>query len=191
MAERVEEAKTTTAIETKESAHRWGIFEPLQGIIGPIGDVLKPFLSKNIIFVMVGLLLVVAWLRSSQLQASVNFPSSSLGERIAIYEDLWAREENELWDWLEDRVGMDGLSYPTADTSRQDDSAGMKRLRNHRWLKNEKALGSRLGHEKMSEKDMANAIRITQQRLDVLQQVVEKRKGGRVSESQNAPGGDL
>jgi len=86
-------------------------------------------------------------------------------ERIAAYEEIWRREESELWEWLEERVGMERL---------RDVASG-----------EEKVLKERLRNEHLEAKEVDHAIKVTEERLRVLKEVVEKDKvkKGRVKPS--------
>ncbi|OAX84856.1 hypothetical protein ACJ72_00758 [Emergomyces africanus] len=175
----------TAAESEKPKAENWGILEPLRGPLGPIVRVFKPFWSGNVAAGLIAIVLVMVWFRSPPPSflgpSGVSSPLLSIPERIIAYEELWQREESELWNWLEERVGMDGLAYPVAnpyppyDKSDGADSSRTKRQRQKQQHKSEEQLEIRLRHEKMTEREMENAIRITQQRLDMLR-VVMKRK---------------
>lgn len=103
------------------------------------------------------------------------FPSRSLPpgsvafhgapERAAAYEELWRREESELWDWLEDRVGLDGIYAPKMDERQKVLSA--------------REMGRRLEDEGMRAREVDDAIRITEQRLEALKGAVERGKGAK------------
>ena len=130
------------------------------------------------------MLLFMMWFRSpgtsSVGHAGARVPVPSFTERMVAYEELWRQEESDLWDWLEERVGMDTLSFPVADpdSERGGQSGGKKQLHMRR-SGSERDLESRLRGEKMTEKQIEDAIRVTHERLETLQRVVEKRKGER------------
>lgn len=79
-------------------------------------------------------------------------------DRIAAYEEMWRREESELWEWLEDRTGIDRLK----------DVGSMP--------VDVRAVQHKLKSERMEEREIEAAIRVTEQRLRALQASVEKRK---------------
>lgn len=79
-------------------------------------------------------------------------------DRIAAYEEIWRREESELWDWLEDRVGTDHLRDIGKMPLEQREMAG------------------RLKDGKMEEREVDAAIRVTEEKLKVLKKSVEKQK---------------
>lgn len=84
-------------------------------------------------------------------------------ERVAAYEELWKREESGLWDWLEERIGMQDVAYPAA-ARKQQEGAGMQ---------------MKLKDENMGEREVDYAIRVTEQRLEDLKAGVRKRRVGK------------
>lgn len=150
------------ASDAKPKVEDWGLLEPLHGIVGPVLDIIKPLLTGNIAYGLLVGLLVASWFRfgfsgrgraGGDLSAYFGTP-----ERVAAYEEIWRREESQLWDWLEERVGMD----------RMREVGGMPiEARGMEW---------RLGDEGMSGREMDAAIRVTEERLRVLKASVEKAK---------------
>jgi len=140
----------------------WGLFEPLHGPLGPIVDIVKPLISGNMVYGLLVGLLVAAWFSfgysrsgsgSKDMGFFVNTP-----ERIAAYEEMWRREESELWTWLEERVGMDRvhMNVPNAEQA--------------------KSIEEKLREEKVSEREMETAIKITEEKLQAMKHVVAKQK---------------
>ncbi|KAF2085217.1 hypothetical protein K490DRAFT_75273 [Saccharata proteae CBS 121410] len=170
----------SSAAETPAAAQKgsdWGILEPLHGPLSPLTDLLGGFVSAPAIIAGLLLLIVMMWWRqpSAKSLAPHGFGTGSLGvpglatpQRIVAYEEMWRREESELWDWLEERVGIERAA-PVMSVKRQQEKKAEKKLEG----------------EKMSQRQIEEAIRITQERLDVLRGVVERRHGG--SDEKNAP----
>lgn len=105
----------------------------------------------------------------------------SAPERIAAYEEIWRREESELWDWLEERIEMQGSAYPVA--SEAQDTTALKKARKAR----EKALRGqgmkgKLADERMSEREVDHAIKVTEEKLADLKISVLKRREGKEDE---------
>lgn len=166
------------ASQKKEAS--WGLFEPLRGPLSPIVGIFGPFWNSNVAVVVLSTLLFMMWFRTPSTRPTshgIALHHLSAPERLLAYDELWAKEESELWDWLEDRVGMEGLTVPVVDTEKlnlkREKQLRQKRRRDHRDAE------ARLRDEKMSEREIADAIRVTQQRLETLQQVVERRKNSR------------
>ncbi|PGG98735.1 hypothetical protein GX51_06666 [Blastomyces parvus] len=170
----------------RPQAEDWGMLEPLRGLLGPIVNIFKPFWSGNVAAGVIAIVLVMVWFRSpppSRLGPSgVGSPLLSIPERIVAYEELWQREESELWNWLEERVGMDGLAYPvvnpfpSSDKGDKADRSRTERQRQKQRLMSEKELEARLRNEKMTKREMENAISMTQQRLEMLKAVVKRKR---------------
>jgi hypothetical protein len=156
--------KTTDgASDSKPAAEDWGLFEPVHGILGPILDIVKPLLTGNMMYGLLVGLLVASWFRfgfSGRGGAGRDLGLGYFGtpERVAAYEEIWRREESELWEWLEDRVGMDKLR----DVGKMPVEA--------------QNMEERLKNERMEERELDNAIRVTEEKLNVLKKTVEKRK---------------
>lgn len=175
--------QTTTGTQPKDE--NWGLFEPLHGIFGPVADIVKPLLTSNLIIGLLLSLLLISWFRNSRAPT----PTNGLGhaglptpERVAAYEEMWRREESGLWDWLEERVGMDRLAYPVGAGSGSGDDSATAKARKQRERERAlagKSMESKLLREKMSEREVDDAIRVTQERLEALKGVVEKRKARR------------
>ncbi|TGO61424.1 hypothetical protein BCON_0027g00100 [Botryotinia convoluta] len=154
---------TDGASETKPEATNWGLFEPVRGIFEPIFDIIKPLMTGNILYGLLVGLLVASWFRFGLPiggGGNRDMGMSYLGtpERIAAYEEIWRREESELWLWLEERAGMDRL--------REVGRMPMERL----------DIEDRLKSERMDEREVEDAIRITEEKLLVLKDVVGKKR---------------
>lgn len=137
----------------------WGLFEPLHGIFGPVFDIIKPLLTSNIMYgILVGLL-VASWFGFGRYGSnSQNMTMFGSPDRVAAYEEIWRREESELWDWLDDRVGMD-------------------RLRDVGSMRAEKQqFDVRLKDERMERREVENAVKVTEEKLRVLKSTLETKK---------------
>lgn len=125
--------------------------------------------------------LLLLWFRgpSQPPAGSVGYIGYSSANRIAAYEEMWRKEESELWGWLEARVGLDGLGWgegggPAITRDAPNDSK--VRLKQRQRILGGKDVEAKLNEERMSEREMEDAIRVTQERLHVLKDVVERRK---------------
>ena len=90
-------------------------------------------------------------------------------QRVAAYEELWRREESDLWDWMEERLGV---AYPV---SARDEKAVVQ-ARSAREKAGGKTKGEKRG--RMGEREVEEAIRITEERLGLLKRAVEEGKRG-------------
>ncbi|EFE39912.1 GRAM domain protein [Trichophyton verrucosum HKI 0517] len=169
-------AKDQAALDSTKSQPDNGLLSTLYSPFAPVVDIIKPFWSSNMTIGVLVILLVTMWFRASvpgYPTSRAGLTSHSAPDRLIALEELWHREENELWDWLEERVGLDGLSFPVVDNAHSRDD---KQQPNRRA---EKEFESRLHRDRMSEREAENAIRVTQERLQTLQKIVEKRKQNR------------
>lgn len=163
-------------IKEKESAvakkeEDWGLLEPARGVLGPVVGIARPLMNGYVAFGVIGVLLFMLWFRKPTSAGDMGFVGGRLSnpaQRFAAYEEMWRKEESELWDWLEDRTGMDLLS--DTSTARTRKHAPKKSNVKSRYIE------AKLQEERMSEREMEAAIRVTQERLLVLQKAVEKQK---------------
>lgn len=86
-------------------------------------------------------------------------------QRLAAYEELWRREESQLWNWLEDRINMDELGRPI----QHDSKKSVQYSRGH-------DIAQKLDEEKMSERQIDDAIKVTEERLGALKDVVARKR---------------
>ena len=175
----------TTGAKPKDSS--WGLFEPLHGILGPVADIFSPMISSNMI---IGVLLFIVLINLIRAPGSSSYDNSlayiPTAQKIAAYEEIWRKEENALWDWLEDRVGMQGLAYPG---SNDREAVAQARRQRERSLR-DKGLRSRLEDLKMSEKEVDHAIKVTEQKLAVLKRAVQKKEGVQEKMDSTSPEAD-
>ncbi|KAJ5702480.1 hypothetical protein N7488_010028 [Penicillium malachiteum] len=176
-----EETSVKAVSETTPSqSESWGLFEPVRPLLEPFTSMLKPLWSGHIALLVVGLLLYMAFIRTPSSQAAVGHnlgcPGLSLPQRLAAYDEMWRREESELWNWLEDRVGMDGMVFPALHHRMPQPGQKAPRVS----VADERDLVARLREEKVSDREMDHAIRTTRQRLDILEEMMNNRRADRV-----------
>lgn len=165
-----------TASETnKLQTANWGVLEPLRGPLSPVVEVFKPLWTGNVAVGIICILMFTLLFRSPAQPRAGNSYMLSGPERMAAYEEMWRKEESDLWGWLEERVGLDGLRFPVAEGVKEAGQSTIRQQRQQR-LRAEKGYEEILREEKMTDGEMEDAIRVTQQRLDVLQSAVDKRK---------------
>ncbi|KAG5981924.1 hypothetical protein E4U54_006449 [Claviceps lovelessii] len=144
----------------------WGPLEPLRSVVEPVVDVLQPLLTGNVMYGLLVGLIVAMWFgfgttpkHNSSFGPDIGYGYYSPG-RQAAYEEMWRRQDSELWDWLEERVGMDRLNH--------DQTNGRKRGIEHRTVE------EKLQEERMDEREILEAIRVTEEKLRVLREVMDK-----------------
>ena len=136
-------------------------------------DPIMTLINSHVIIGFLLITLLVTWYRRPTLPAtSLRYTGMPTPERMAAYEEIWRAEESELWSWLEERIGMDGLAYPgnvrKEERGRRERNVGMKGVK------------ARLAEEKMKEREVDEAIRVTEERLAVLKGVVGRKKEDKV-----------
>ena len=172
-------AEEKSSNQAKTQNDSWGLLEPLHGILGPVVDIFKPFISANMVIGFLLLVIVVSWLRGPRVPSAKNqlgISSLSGPERIAAYEEIWRREESGLWDWLEDRIGMQDFAYPSSSSGAQDQVALKKARKQRQKSLKDSIVKGKLAYEAMGEREMDHAIKVTEERLLDLKHAVQKRK---------------
>nr|POE59200.1 putative membrane protein c20f10.07 [Quercus suber] len=160
-----EEANSKRAAIVAEKKSDWGMFELLRGVLEPIISLLRPLLTSQNLIVVLLMLLLYNWMWAPRAGPHVGFSGNYHPlDRVRVYEGLWQREESELWDWLEDRVGLDSMYASREQRERQRTSTS-------------RAMGKQLETEKMSHRQMDDAIQLTEERLLALKDAVQRKKG--------------
>ncbi|KAL8918933.1 MAG: hypothetical protein Q9172_005201 [Xanthocarpia lactea] len=168
----VEKAKENTASKQDDS---WGVFEPLHGILGPVGDIVSPLASSNMIIGLLVFLLLVSWFQGPKTRHAgnqVGFSTMSSPERVAAYEEIWRTEENELWKWLENRMGMHDISNVA---SGEHKSPSEIRAQRSRYLQSQ-GFKAKMAEKAMNEREVDHAIRVTEEKLAALKAAVQQQK---------------
>ncbi|KAI9673859.1 MAG: hypothetical protein M1817_002065 [Caeruleum heppii] len=182
------------AVKSQKKEEHWGLLEPLRGPLGPVADMISPLVSSTTIIAILFFLLIHTSVRLYRLPSSAPRASSSPSfpghgpsapERLAAYDQIWRQSESELWDWLDERIGMTELPLSTVGGGLGADA--------QRDVKRQRDLRRRLQNEQMSEREVEEAIRVTQEKLDVLKGVVgsraeEKGQGRAEGREDDGPG---
>lgn len=168
------QAQEITEPPKLQETENWGLFEPLRGILGPVVDIFGSLVSKNMVIGLLSILVILTWLWNSTpgSKGRVGLQGISSPERLAAYEELWRREEHSLWDWLEERIGMEGVAYPTSGAIDQE-ALQKARKQREQSLKN-RHFEAHMVDETIDEREFAQAIRAMEQRLDELKLAVQR-----------------
>ncbi|KAL3465874.1 hypothetical protein BJX64DRAFT_45395 [Aspergillus heterothallicus] len=167
-------AAVTSAVTNSNSktAESWGVFEPLHGLLGPFVGIFHPLWNGNIAVLVIGVLVFMLAFRGPSRQPGM---SPDLGftmpQRLAAYEEMWRKEETELWNWLEDRVGMEGFPIPVVNRNFES-----RLPRGGQKPQAERELKDALAEDTLSDREMDHAIRTTRERLDTLERILSKRR---------------
>lgn len=177
--------RTTESSPAQKRAAKqdWGFLEPVRQILEPVLDILKPLVTGNVMYGLLVGLLVAAWF-------GFGFPpgraASSYGQhpqmgmygvdRLAAYEEMWRREDSELWEWLEERVGVGRLG---ADAGRPSPASSASRPAVKKKAVEPRTLEEKVREEKMDDRQVEEAIRVTEEKLEILRQAMERTQSGR------------
>ncbi|CAK4020416.1 gram domain-containing [Lecanosticta acicola] len=156
-------------VAAEQKSPDWGVLQPVHQLLEILIALVRPFITSQVMIAVLSVLLAYTWFFQPRGGTGVGYPGYSSPDRIAAYEEIWRREESALWDWLEDRVGVDGGSMPPlskAETDRQ------KVLR-------AQGMGKQLENERMSEREMDEQIRSTEEKLAALKEAVGRNKAKR------------
>lgn len=142
--------------------------EPLHGILSPVVDIIKPILTGNVVYGLLVGLLVASWFgfgfnprqAGAGYGQGIGFPSHP--DRLIAFEEVWRREESDLWDWLEERVGLHRMHEGEAPIRKRVVEPG--------------SIEEKMREDRMNERDIDEAIRITNEKLHVLKEVHDKKK---------------
>ncbi|ATY63976.1 GRAM domain-containing [Cordyceps militaris] len=175
------EGSGVSAKQTETSKTSWGPLEPIRGVLEPILDILKPILTGNVMYGLLVGLLVASWFgfgfSPSKPAGGFGGGAGGRGElmdmygpfRLAAYEEMWRREESELWEWLEERTGLGQVD--------SDNHGIRKRAVEPRTMQ------ERVRESRQDAREVQEAIRVTEEKLKVLRQViVNSRKQDKASE---------
>lgn len=164
-------AQREAVVAVEQQASNWGPLEPVHALLKPIIAILRPFINSQVIIAVLFALLLFTWINPPRRGGmGVGFPGYTSPERLAAYEEIWRREESHLWDWLEDRVGLENIYAPGSERNNKVDR--------QRVLASRK-MGKQLDDERMNERQMDDAIRVTEERLLALKDAVARKKDKR------------
>lgn len=149
----------------KASEQGWGALEPVRPLLEPVTDIVKPILTGNVMYGLLVGLLVASWFgfgfpQSRNVQPYVPNAGPYTPDRLAAYEEMWRREDSELWDWLEERIGLDQLHG-------EGGNARKKAMQ-------PRTAEEKLREERMDMREVEEAMRVTGEKLKVMQDVLGK-----------------
>jgi hypothetical protein len=126
-----------------------GVWSTIDSLLGPLGLVVG---------IMALTILILLWRGSGRSSRGYDLAGVPNRVKLAAYEEMWRGEEAELWRWLEERVG---------------DKA---------WMGHQPASGPAKGAARvfdgldlMGEQEVSEAIRVTKEKLGVLEDALRAR----------------
>ena len=170
--------RTSSQGKAADESKNWGIFEPVHGYLGPVVDIVGPVVGANTVIGVLILYIIISWFRQPQVQSRQALGPLRMtpSERMIAYEELWRQEESELWDWLEDRIGIEDLVYPAAREG-DDRDAVMKARKEREKVLQARTMEAKLKEDKVGNKQVDDAVRIAEERLEALKRAAQRRKG--------------
>ncbi|KAK4125979.1 hypothetical protein N657DRAFT_591897 [Parathielavia appendiculata] len=155
------DAESVVNVSAKQS---WGLFEPVRPILSPVVDTIRSILTGNVVYGLLVGLLVASWFGFGTRQGAPLYTHdpayANAPQRLAAYEEMWRREESDLWRWIEERAGLERLGTDPPLRKRSVDP---------------RTVEERLREERMDERELREAIRVTEEHLEVLKAVVDKK----------------
>ncbi|KAI1626757.1 hypothetical protein EDD37DRAFT_228660 [Exophiala viscosa] len=176
-------SKEGVVAKGNKQAENWGLLEPLRGPLQPVTDILRPVLTMQVVVGVLTFMVVLLWLRGPARGTQLGpYSGLSHSKRIAAYDSIWAEEQTEFWDWLEARASVDTVmlrpkSGASTGTSKADAKSAAKQIQKRK--QRSKAVNdveAKMREEKVGQREMEDAIKITRERLQVLEGVMEKQK---------------
>lgn len=163
----MDDQPATTAAPSPVSQNKqsnWGLLEPIRSLLGPVADILESLFTPQIVITLLGAMLIYSWFFRG-VATTVGPNQWSVAQRQVAYDEIWRHEESELWKWLEDRVAMDRVHYSVANgmAGQQVVDANVNAQK-------------KLQPRDMKEREMDEAIRVTEERLKVLKGKVERER---------------
>jgi hypothetical protein len=169
-----------SAVATGPSS--WGVLEPLHDILGPVADIFGAIISPTMMIGFLGALVLYMYLRQSRVADNraynLGAPGMPTHQRMAAYEEMWRGEETELWQWLDERVGMDTMGAMGKSGEKAATAARHLAARGAKAIRDLDSLG---------EREMLEALRVTRERLEVLEGAVLARKRKRAGSGSTTP----
>lgn len=173
------ESLVSPADSTVSKSQDWGLLEPLHGILGPIVDIIGPLLTGNVVYGLLVGLLVATWFGFGSNSQPRGAPyGRELGfmgypERAIAYEEVWRREESDMWDWLEERVGLHRMNEGVIPPRKK--------------MMEPRTVEEKLREERMNEREVEEAIKVTEEKLQVLKSFMDRKKGPQKSGDYSRP----
>lgn len=153
----------------KRQEDDWGLLDFLRPVLGPVVDPIKPLFSARSMCGFLLFLLIVTWFRNSRVRA-VNKNAILAGPQHwsdpSAYERTWHKEEDALWKWLEERVGMkNGVPVTSGDKANADKTKTARKAR-------QQVLRGRSDSDDMSVREIEYALQVTKEKLGKLERAV-------------------
>ncbi|RMD40432.1 hypothetical protein DV735_g4696, partial [Chaetothyriales sp. CBS 134920] len=168
---------------SKVTPENWALLEPFRPYLGPVVSIVRSVVKLEYVVAMLFIMVLMLWFsKSSSVRGLGPYAGFDSAHKLADYDEMWRKEETALWDWLEQRAGLDTAllqkqsisqgERAKADAARQQKA---KQIQRQAVLKG-KDVEARLREEKMTQHEMEQALKVTRQRLDILEEAIRRRK---------------
>lgn len=151
---------TASAPVSQVKQSNWGLLDPLRSLLGPVADIIDLLFTPQILIPLLGILLIYSWFFRGGPPAAVGQPRWSVAHRQVAHEEIWRYEESELWKWLEERVALDRVHHSVSSSK----------------LPDQDQFHEQIHPENMQEREMDEAIRVTEEKLKTLKEAVNRKK---------------
>ena len=157
--------------ESSTDQDNWGLFTPLKTYLGPVADIISPLIGGAPGLVAICLVLTVFFWWQSR-GAYSRHANTAVGGGSGVYhphqywDTLWRSEEDGLWEWLEDRVGINEVVAPPSPRANSFERTARSR-------RGSGAAGAGLT-QGMKRREVEDAIGVMEERLAILRKVVEE-----------------
>lgn len=189
VAQKAAREKEAREREQKENA-AWGFLLPLKPVLEPLVEVV-PGGGVGLSVVLAVLLVVVSAFmgilpffgRKSAGAGGSGSPGTFLirgfdpGSYLnsPVWEQSWYAEEQGIWDWLEDRVGlhsanMGGIPDLTQEERRLKSWSKLRKMEKNQVLDKIRGVGG------MADREVEEAVRVMEKRLEVFKGVMNERR---------------
>ena len=175
-AEGTTSAAAPAAAAAKASESSWGLLSPVK----PVFDIFTSILG-DIPGMIVGILVLCGgmWLAITTLSSWRRQPmpgargpySHYHSNNMALWNEMWIKEETAIWDWLDDRSRVRQILDGDIVSSEDND-----RVQKQRMHDMEKHLTHTESYYQWEDQRIEEAIRQTEQKLEALKDVVQARK---------------
>ncbi|KAF8450120.1 hypothetical protein BGX38DRAFT_508781 [Terfezia claveryi] len=183
-AQKAAREKVAREKELRENA-AWGVLLPLKPVLAPLVE-MAPGGGMGLL-IGVGVLLVIICAFTGKLpffgkrtaagdrSPTGRYPWPGMHGSYPDWEQSWYAEEQGLWDWLEDRVGlnaanMGGVPRNTQEERRTNAWNKLNKIERNQVLNMIGEVGG------IREKEIEEAMKVMEKRLEILRAIVNERK---------------
>ncbi|RMZ90231.1 hypothetical protein DV736_g2550, partial [Chaetothyriales sp. CBS 134916] len=144
---------------TRMTQENWDLLEPLRPYLGPVVNVVKPAVKIEYVVAILFIMVLMLWFSKPRPGRGLGpYAGLDSAQKLAVYDEMWRKQETELWDWLEQRAGVNTALLqkwsPSQGDKAEADAARKqkaKQIQRQKVLKG-KDMEARLREEKMTQR---------------------------------------